>query len=235
MVTEDFEDGKSSSTLLVYFSAIWGLSKEEGNEYLRPARSALRQSEGSVYHFYWSENGQTISWDRDTHLSMGQFRRLAHEAFHQAMVQSRRLMYDFEPEDPKIGSLRDQLSKTTPGYSFLTDPQNKLEELYLTVFMRACIAPVDGLLKSQNHDGQSGWDTVAAQAYLHGHDALLKILMVLGQLDSGQCARVSELLTLEDTNTRSRLRGIGIFGGQMFSITHHNKAHLTTNPYAILR
>ncbi|KAF9767933.1 hypothetical protein IL306_014834, partial [Fusarium sp. DS 682] len=38
MVTEDFEDGKSSSTLLVYFSAVRGLSKEEGNEYLRPAR-----------------------------------------------------------------------------------------------------------------------------------------------------------------------------------------------------
>jgi hypothetical protein len=34
MVTEDFEDGKSSSTLLVYFSAVRGLSKEEGNEYL---------------------------------------------------------------------------------------------------------------------------------------------------------------------------------------------------------
>jgi hypothetical protein len=38
MVTEDFEDGKSSSTLLVYFSAARGLSKEEGHECLRPAR-----------------------------------------------------------------------------------------------------------------------------------------------------------------------------------------------------
>lgn len=37
-VTEDFEDGMSSSTLLVYFSAVRGLSGEEGNEYLRPAR-----------------------------------------------------------------------------------------------------------------------------------------------------------------------------------------------------
>ena len=38
MVTEDFEDGRPSSTLLVYFSAVRGLSKQEGNEYLRPAR-----------------------------------------------------------------------------------------------------------------------------------------------------------------------------------------------------
>ncbi|KAJ3455480.1 hypothetical protein MRS44_016962 [Fusarium solani] len=298
MVTEHFEDGRASSALLVYFSAVRGLSRQEGNEYLRPARYTpilsrliyctrlifleailplrahtyagfaarprygqlaalnavrvdqmcdgtmsplgeflsllaygltLQRSEGPAWHFDWSEDGQTISWDGDTRLSMGQFRSLAHEAFRQATVQSRRLMYDFDPEDPQMGSLRDRLSNTTPGYSFLTDPHNGLGELYLTVFMRACTAPVDGLLQTRHGDGQGSWDVDAAQAYLHGHDTFLKNLMVLEQLDSGQAARVSELLTLEQTNTRSRLRGIGIFGGQMFSITRHNKARLTTN------
>ncbi|KAF6527780.1 hypothetical protein HZS61_008082 [Fusarium oxysporum f. sp. conglutinans] len=38
MATEDFEDGMSSSTLLVYFSAVRGLSSQEGSGYLRPAR-----------------------------------------------------------------------------------------------------------------------------------------------------------------------------------------------------
>ncbi|KAI8710743.1 hypothetical protein NCS52_01534000 [Fusarium sp. LHS14.1] len=298
MITEHFDDGRASSALLVYFSAVRGLSRQEGNEYLRPARFTpilsrliyctrlifleailplrshtyagfavrprygqlaalnavrvdqmcdgtmsplgeflsllaygltIQRSEGPAWHFDWSADGQTISWDGDTRLSMGQFRSLAHEAFRQATVQSRRLMYDFDPEDPQMGSLRDRLSNTTPGYSFLTDPQNGLGELYLTVFMRACTAPVDGLLQTRHGDGQGSWDVDAAQAYLHGHDVLLKNLMVLQQLDSGQAARVSELLTLEQTNTRSRLRGVGIFGGQMFSITRHNKARLTTN------
>ncbi|EGU72516.1 hypothetical protein FOXB_16975, partial [Fusarium oxysporum f. sp. conglutinans Fo5176] len=157
------------------------------------------------------------------------FRGLAHEIFRQATIQCQRLMYGFEPEDPDIGGLRDRLSKTTPGYSFLTDPQNRLEELYLTVFMRACTAPVDGLLKTQQRDSGSSWDIDAAQAYLYGHDACLKTIMVLGQLDSGQGAQVSELLTIEQANTRSRLRGIGIFGGKMLSITRHHKARLTTN------
>ncbi|KAF5975170.1 hypothetical protein FBULB1_7526 [Fusarium bulbicola] len=217
MVTEDFEDGMSSSTLLVYFSAVRGLANQEGNEYLRPARytpilsrliyctrlifleailprrahphagfaarprygqlaalnairvdhmcdgtlsplgeffsllaygMSLQRSEGPAYHFDWSEDGQKISWDGNTQLSMGQFRSLAHEAFRQATVQCQRLMYGYEPENPDIGSLRDRLSKTTPGYSFLTDPQNRLQELYLTVFMRACTATVDGLLKT---------------------------------------------------------------------------------------
>ncbi|KAH7129646.1 hypothetical protein B0J13DRAFT_588495 [Dactylonectria estremocensis] len=38
MATEDFEDRRSSSSLLIYFSAIRGLSRSSGNEYLRPAR-----------------------------------------------------------------------------------------------------------------------------------------------------------------------------------------------------
>ncbi|PNP50512.1 hypothetical protein FNYG_15955 [Fusarium nygamai] len=297
-VIEDFEDGMSSSTLLVYFSAVRGLSSEEGNEYLRPARytpilsrliyctrlifleailprrahlhagfaarprygqlaalnairvnhmcdgtlsplgeffsllaygMSLQRSEGPAYHFDWSEDGQTISWDGNIQLSMGQFRSLAHEAFRQVTIQCRRLMYGFEPEDPDIRGLRDKLSKTTPGYSFLTDSHNKLEELYLTVFMRACTAPVDGLLKTEQRGSHSDWDIDAAQAYLYGHDACLKTIMVLAQLDSGQGARISELLTLEQANTRSRLRGIGIFGGKIFSITRHHKARLTTN------
>ncbi|KAH7460601.1 hypothetical protein FOMA001_g19510 [Fusarium oxysporum f. sp. matthiolae] len=146
----------------------------------------LQRNEGPAYHFYWSEDGQTISWDGNARLSMGQFRCLAHEAFRQATAQSQRLMYGFDPEDPKMGSLRDRLSKTTPGYSFLTDTQKRLEELYLTVFLRACTAPIDGLLKTQHRDSQSSWDVGAAQTYLHGHDTFLKTLMVLGQLDSGQ-------------------------------------------------
>jgi hypothetical protein len=141
-VTEDSEDGMSSSTLLIYFSAVRELSSEEGNGYLRPARCtpilsrliyctrlifleailprrahphadfaarprygqlaalnairvdhvrdgtlsplgeffsllaygmSLQRSEGPAYHFDWSENGQTISWDGHLQLSMVSF------------------------------------------------------------------------------------------------------------------------------------------------------------------
>ncbi|RKK65963.1 hypothetical protein BFJ69_g15821, partial [Fusarium oxysporum] len=297
MATEDFEDGRASSTLLVYFSAVRGLSEKEGAKYMRPAQYtpilarlvyctrlvfleailprraytyagfparprygqlaalnavraekmcdgtmsplgeflsllayglALRRSEGPVYHFFWSEDGQTISWDGNMYLTMDQFRHLAHKTFHQATVQCRRLMYDYEPDELVIGDLRDRLSETAPGYCFLTDDKNGLGDSYLAVFMRACTAPVDGLLKTRSHN-QSAWDADAAQAYLCAHDAFLKTLMVLIQLDSGQGARVSELLTLEHSNTKSRLRGICIYGGQMFSVTRHHKARLTTN------
>jgi hypothetical protein len=38
MVTEEFIDGLASSSLLVFFSAVRGLSLPGGLEYLRPAR-----------------------------------------------------------------------------------------------------------------------------------------------------------------------------------------------------
>lgn len=38
MITEDFEDGRSNSTMLVFFSTVRGLSGPYGEEYLRPHR-----------------------------------------------------------------------------------------------------------------------------------------------------------------------------------------------------
>lgn len=196
MAIEEFDDGKSSSTLLVYFSAVRGISSHEGNKFMRPSQYtpilsrliyctrlvfleailprrahlyagfparprygqlaalnavraermcdgtmsplgeflsllaygfALRRSEGPVYHFHWSEDGQTISWDGKTHLSMDQFRSLAHEAFRQATIQSRRLMYDYEPEDVNLGGLCDRLSQSTPGYSHSNFPNDRCQ------------------------------------------------------------------------------------------------------------
>ncbi|KAH7190153.1 hypothetical protein DER44DRAFT_620469, partial [Fusarium oxysporum] len=37
-ITEDFNRGLTSSTMLVYFSAVRGLSSPEGNEHLQPHR-----------------------------------------------------------------------------------------------------------------------------------------------------------------------------------------------------
>ncbi|KAG4277085.1 hypothetical protein FPRO04_14179 [Fusarium proliferatum] len=297
MATEDFEDGTASSSLLVYFSAVRGLSRPTGDEFLRPHQftpvlsrliyctrliflemtlprfphryagiparpshghlrrlmpvrtekmcdgtmsplgeflsllsygRALSRSEGPVYHFYWSEDDQVLSWDGCLHLSMASFRGLAREALRQATIQCQRLMYDWEPADPDLSGLRDRLSTAKSGYSFVSDPANGLNDAYLELFMRACTSSIDGILKSRGQF-QSLWNAEAAQTYLDAHDASLKTLMVLCYLDGGQAARISELLTIEYCNTSSRLRGIGIYGTSLFSITRHQKARLTTN------
>lgn len=297
MTTEDFEDGKASSTLLIYFSAVCGLSPPDGAEFLRPGQytthlsgfvycarlvmlesvlprishdyigiearpmrgqlellqrlrqskmcdgtisplgeifsllafgTALRQSDGPTFHFEWSDDGEEISWDGDHRLSMDAFRGLVRTALQAATKLSRRLMYDWDPPKPDFKRIRDKLSTSSAGYSFVTDPANGLADAYLQLLSRACQSPIDGLLQRLG-SGESSWDIKAVMKYIEGHDELVKMLMLLFHLGSGQGSRISELLTIEHCNTSSRLRGVGIYAGYMFSTTRHHKARLTTN------
>ncbi|KAK7583216.1 hypothetical protein V3481_012509 [Fusarium oxysporum f. sp. vasinfectum] len=296
-ITEDFEGGLASSTMLVYFSAVRGLSTPNGNEYLQPHRftpvlarliycsrlvfleavlphfsriyggiarpprhgllrrlnaarreymcdgtlspmgeflsllsygNALRRSQGSTFRFHWSDDGEVLSWNGNQRLSMVDFRRLACKVLRSVTASCSRLMYDWEPTHIDLSLIGDNLSTTTPGYSFVSDPVNQLTDAYPELLLRACISPVDGLLQEQGQN-QSTWDAKAARAYLEAHDDHLKGLMVLCNFDGGQCARITELLTLECFNTASRERGIGLWDGKMCSIIRHHKARLATN------
>ncbi|KAL5591137.1 hypothetical protein FOBRF1_014694 [Fusarium oxysporum] len=296
-IAEDFEGGLASSTMLVYFSAVRGLSTPNGNEYLQPHRftpvlarliycsrlvfleavlphfsriyggiarpprhgllrrlnaarreymcdgtlspmgeflsllsygNALRRSQGSTFRFHWSDDGEVLSWNGNQRLSMVDFRGLACKVLRSVTASCSRLMYDWEPTHIDLSLIRDNLSTTTPGYSFVSDPVNQLTDAYPELLLRVCISPVDGLLQEQGQN-LSTWDAKVARAYLEAHDDHLKGLMVLCNFDGGQCARITELLTLECFNTASTERGIGLWGAKMCSITRHHKARLATN------
>ncbi|KAH7119368.1 hypothetical protein B0J13DRAFT_403719, partial [Dactylonectria estremocensis] len=296
-MTEGFEDGTASSTMLVYFSAVRSLSSPNGDEYLQPNRFTpilarliycmrlillesvlpcrphsyvsipsrprysqlkalnairtenmcdgtlspmgeflsllsyghiLRRSQGPAIHFHWSDDGKILSWDGIHQLSMENFRGLARTALEAAIVRCKRLMYEWDPDEIDLRHIRDRISTTTQGYSFVMDPANGLESLHLDLFMRACISPIDGLLKTHSKH-ESTWDFTSAQSYLVAHDDLLRTLMVLMNLDGGQSARISELLTLEHCNSLSQPRGICVWGAKVCSITRYHKARLATN------
>ncbi|RGP58116.1 hypothetical protein FSPOR_11930, partial [Fusarium sporotrichioides] len=244
-ITEDYDGGVASSTMLVYFSAVRGLTTPEGDEYLKPHRftptlakliycsrlifleavlprfsriyggfahpprhgllrrlnaarreymcdgtllpmgeflsllsygNALRRSQGSSFRFYWSDDGEVLSWDGNQRLSMVDFRGLAREVLRSVTASCSRLMYDWEPPYIDLSLIRDNLSTTTPGYSFVSDPTNKLTGAYLELLLRACISPIDGLLCVQGKD-HGTWNTKAVRAYLEAHDDHLKGLM----------------------------------------------------------
>jgi len=137
-------------------------------------------------------------------------------------------MFNWEPVSPRLRDLRDRLSTSTVGYSFVSDPANNLQCEYLELFKRACQSPLDSLV-TKDSSGQSIWNMQGVQAYLSGHNELLKTLLLLLQLAGGKGIRISELLTLEYCNTPSRLRGICLYGAKLCSITRHHKARLTTN------
>ncbi|KAH7186847.1 hypothetical protein DER44DRAFT_754195 [Fusarium oxysporum] len=281
-IAEDFEGGLASSTMLVYFSAVRGLSTPNGNEYLQPHRftpvlarliycsrlvfleavlphfsriyggiarpprhgllrrlnaarreymcdgtlspmgeflsllsygNTLRRSQGSSFRFHWSDDGEVLSWHGNQQLSIVDFHRLACEVLHSVRASCSRLMYDWEPASIDLSQIRDNLSTTTPGYSFASDPANKLSDAHLELLLRAYVSSIDGLLQEQGKD-QSTWDVKAALSYLEAYDNFLKGLM---------------LLTIECFNMPSRERGVYVWGGKMCSITMHYKARVATN------
>ncbi|KAJ4176159.1 hypothetical protein NW755_014572 [Fusarium falciforme] len=84
--------------------------------------NALRRSQGSTFRFHWSDDGEVLSWDGNQQLSTSNFRGLAREVLRSATASYSRLMYDWEPAHADLSQIRDRLSMTTPGYSFVSDP-----------------------------------------------------------------------------------------------------------------
>jgi hypothetical protein len=76
---------------------------------------------------------------------MDGFRTLAYSAIQAATRQCKRLMYDWIPPARDLRTLRDRLSTTVAGYSFISNPANGLSNAYLELLTKACLLPVNRL------------------------------------------------------------------------------------------
>lgn len=168
--------------------------------------------------------------DGQHRLTMDGFRALLSTAVERVAKRSEKLLYGWQPPRPDLGKLRDRLSEKTAGYSFVTDPANGLRDAYLQLVRRACVAPLDGLLRRDQIGGvDRRWDIHAVLKYIEEHDELLKDIMVATQGHGGQGSRIMELFTIRHVNTSSELRGVGIYAGSICCITRHVKSRLSTN------
>ena len=295
--TEEFIDGTAGSTLLVYFTAIRGISTT-GHQFLQPSHftpilarliyiirlvcleavlprfahesigiparprlgqlkrlneirveklcdgvlsplgeflsllaygSSLRRAALPSFCFEWSNDSEEISWDGEYCLKMSDFRNLIYGILEAASQCCQRLMFEWEPECQNMRTLRDRLSDTSVGYSFVSDPANNLREEHLLLIERACLSPVDRLLTVDRGTASSSWDIRSVRAYLSRHDDFLRVLMILLHLTGGKGGRISELLSLEIHNTTFQPRGLSLYRGGIMSITRHHKARVWTN------
>lgn len=286
--TEEYEDGKPSSTLLIYFTGILGISPD-GSTYeraknyttklsgliyrirllvveatlprfahdyigwgarprhgqlgllnkvreklclgsqapmgellsLRNYGRVISRSDGPSFRVTWSEDGQTIFWD-DFHLSIAQFRQISRDAITSAASTCNQLMYGWCPTfDLKV--IRDKLSDTTAGYSFVMDPANGLSEAYLELSRRACLATINGLMTDD------AWDMTAVRRYLDWYHHMTELVMHLFYLVGGQAPRGTELAALEHCNGSSTSRGVCVYSGKMGLICRHTKSRRATN------
>jgi hypothetical protein len=89
-----------------------------------------------------------------------------------------------------LEGLEDKTSVHRQGYSFVTEPANKLERSYLDLSTNACFHPVDGLMSSDV------WKMDAVHRYLKEETSLLRNIMLM-YLRGGQAPRTTEFLSVE--------------------------------------
>lgn len=78
---------------------------------------------------------------------MSQFRDIGRTVLKHAQSCCNQLMYGWKPAC-NISKVRDTLSDITYSYSFVTDPANGLSDAYLELSRLACLAEVEGLMRT---------------------------------------------------------------------------------------
>jgi hypothetical protein len=188
---------------------------------LRGYGRTISRTDGPSFRVQWSDAGETVSWD-DGELSMDQFGRLGRVAFTSATASMTKLMYGLTPTI-ELESLRDRISNTAQGCSFVQDPANRLRGAYLDLSAAACLHISNGLISGEH------WDMEAVHRYLKEEANLLIQIMLVMYLRGGQSPRVPELSSIECDNGPSTARGVYTHAGRVVYSTRHTKARRSTN------
>jgi hypothetical protein len=105
-----------------------------------------------------------------------------------------------------------------------------LSEAYLELSTRACMAPVNGLLRNDQ------WVFPAVREYLKLCEECLRLIACILLCLCGQGPRAMELFTLECTNGPATWRGIYVWNGYMMYITRYYKSrHITDRDFQVVR
>ena len=170
----------------------------------------------------WSDDGNTVYYGTHSGLSMETFRKLPEVLIADAEDLCRELMFDWQPEIDLL-TIKDDLVNSEAGYSFVTDPRNKLQNGYRDLLRRAC---ADGKHPLQ-HEGN--WDWKAAFLYTKREETLRMKLLGALAVTCGQKPRSPELLGVLCENTATSQKNICLDGGCMFYNVSHHKAKRATN------
>jgi hypothetical protein len=188
---------------------------------LRSYGRKIAQTETPVFLVRWSDDGQRLYY-HDTSFAMSEFSSFGHHLVKQGENLCKILMCDWLPE-VDLNRVRDDLSNTRQGYSFIQHPTNDLTSAYLNLSTRACTAPDNCLLND------NGWDYEAVYRYLKQKERFLETLLAVMYTLGGQAPRSTELFSLECCNGPSTERGVYVYNGFMIYVTRHHKAKKSTN------
>ncbi|KAH9204432.1 hypothetical protein DL95DRAFT_496407 [Leptodontidium sp. 2 PMI_412] len=189
---------------------------------LRDFGRVIARTDPPSFLLRWSDDGETVSYGDDFSLNMESFRGLAEHFLAKAEELCDGLMFSLNPVID-LAKVKDDLTNTQYGFSFVQHPANKLADTYLDLSAKACTTRRNGLFRDNR------WDWKAIFSYRKTAESLLEMIGGVFQTDGGQVARVSELASLECGNGPSTDRGLYVYNGSIIFITRHHKAKRSTN------
>ncbi|KAF5259757.1 hypothetical protein FOXYS1_9615 [Fusarium oxysporum] len=178
--------------------------------------------------FHWSSDGETVS-HATLRVTMNEFRKLPDYFITQAEALCDRLMFGIQP-NVDLSTVKDDISSSKSGYSFIKYPENGLESAYLELLVHAYTAGRNGLAR----DGV--WRWYAVTAYLKQVSKMEEQLAGGLYTACGQTPRIRELLSLEYENGPNTSCGIYVWGSYMaYVIRHHKAKRLTNREFYVVR
>lgn len=189
---------------------------------LRNYGRVIAKSDTPPFLLYWSDDGHQVRWNDSRWLTMGQFRLLSEYFSKRAATLCEELLLGLNPP-VDLARVKDVISNTQAGYSFVSDPANGLHDAYLQLAEYACSARQKGLSR------KGKWDRKAVKAYLKKEDDFRVAFGLAMQTQGGQVARWTELLNLWCTNTEYGPRGLFAYKSHIMYIIRHHKVKRSTN------
>jgi hypothetical protein len=123
----------------------------------------------------------------------------------------------------EVAKIADTASNSKAGYYFGEDDRNVFERFD---FFAERLRSETNLFSRQS--GEFRLNTVAARESLGKCDRLLKHMMLVFHLLSGQPARATELLSIRYRNTLLHGRNIFVHGGALMTVTAYSKSQWAT-------
>jgi hypothetical protein len=181
---------------------------------------AIAKREGPRTNISWSLDGQTLDV-AGSRISMHEFRHTIHCLLARLERVTRDLMFDWWPS-VDLGTIKEDLSRHRPGYSFLQEPANQLQSSFKYLSCRA-------FSKDSKGFALRGKGREQAIAYLRKSNDIVMLLFSSIHVSSGMPARGEELRVLRWADTAAVQRNIFICQGQILLIFLYNKASQNSN------
>ncbi|CAK7207844.1 hypothetical protein SEUCBS139899_010659, partial [Sporothrix eucalyptigena] len=189
---------------------------------LRAAGRAAARNEPPSTFFRWSDDGQTLSYEDGVLISMDQFRLLSQYALTTSEQLACRVLCGFRPA-VNLSSLRDEMTNTDMGFSFVSHPSNGLSTAYQALLQAAATSRYYQLIRAER------WNQAGITRYLNDVQALERMLLLGLYTACGQAPRAEDLLSVRWQNGAGCARGIYVWNGSLIYVVRHHKAKRRSN------